>query len=442
MSRLWAPLVAVVLMVATAAILFQAFQRQVSKAWFAFALHPEAIELLEASADDQRSLAREHPEREAGYRSRFDQIQTLLQRLSILEHSRLEMQRRYEQVLLALFVGTIGLAGGLVLWRQTRDERRLEGLRIALADLASGRTDLELGERRRDVIGRIARMIERTSRRMARDQKRLRSLENLSAWQEAARRHAHEMRTPLTGARLELERLGGMLGTGEGDGADDVHRAIQGVRQELDRLARFTQAFTSFARLPRPSMQEIDLDNLLHEYVTTFAAAWPNLELRHEAGALGPDPPQVAVDRDMLRQVLVNLCDNASLALEEDTGCMRFGLSLAGDQLLLDVADDGPGVAESVRNRLFEPYTTTRGIGKGMGLGLAICRKILLDHGGDLELFASSPEGATFRLSLPVLGASTTSSIPSTHASNHASTLTSPSTDTAADGVPTGDSVP
>ena len=68
---------------------------------------------------------------------------------------------------------------------------------------------------------------------------------------------------------------------------------------------------------------------------------------------------------------------------------------------VLDVADDGPGVDEAVRGRLFEPYTTSRGIGEGMGLGLAISKKILLDHGGDLELVASSAAGTTFRLTLP-----------------------------------------
>jgi len=69
---------------------------------------------------------------------------------------------------------------------------------------------------------------------------------------------------------------------------------------------------------------------------------------------------------------------------------------------VIRVADDGPGIEEEVRSRLFEPYTTTRSIGDGMGLGLAISKKIMLDHGGDLELEDSSPEGTAFRVSLPI----------------------------------------
>jgi two-component system C4-dicarboxylate transport sensor histidine kinase DctB len=71
------------------------------------------------------------------------------------------------------------------------------------------------------------------------------------------------------------------------------------------------------------------------------------------------------------------------------------------DMVSVEVADSGPGVNPAVRDRLFEPYATTRGLGEGMGLGLAISKKILLDHGGDLELADTSPRGTTFRLTLP-----------------------------------------
>ncbi|MEM9554282.1 MAG: HAMP domain-containing sensor histidine kinase [Acidobacteriota bacterium] len=417
MSRLTVPLVAIVAMLAVAVLLFQAFQRQASTVFFTFSLHPEALEALAASLDDQRQLAELDPEARDAYRARFDRVQTLLERLRVLEHSRDEMLRRYQLALLSIFLGTVVFATGLVLWRQRRDEARLEQLGAALAALAAGRTDLTLGEGRRDVIGRIARMIERTSRRMERDRRRLRSLENLSAWQEAARRHAHEMKTPLTAARLELERVETLAASGPEPTEPDertaeLRRAAHGVRQEIDRLNRFTQAFTSFARLPRPVPEPLDLGAFVDEFVATFEGAWPGVEL---VSALPTDVPPVAGDRDMLRQVLVNLCDNAAHALgsrsgagdvdgasfEADAGRVRFGAEVEDHQVIVEVADNGPGIEPSVRARLFEPYTTTKGIGEGMGLGLAICRKILLDHGGDLELSGEATRGAVFRLSVP-----------------------------------------
>lgn len=101
----------------------------------------------------------------------------------------------------------------------------------------------------------------------------------------------------------------------------------------------------------------------------------------------------------------MNLCDNAALAVaaEGRRGTLTLRLAESPQGHLLEVADDGPGVPEEVRARLFEPYITSRQVGEGMGLGLAISKKILLDHGGDLELAGTSPAGTTFRLLLPYL---------------------------------------
>lgn len=420
MTRLRATLLTLLTMVVGAALLFQAFQQRINQGLFALGQSGEVRAKLEASKADLRHLAKLDPAGAEEYRRRFDAIQELLKRSLIVEENQRAIVHRYELLLLGLLVGTISVAAGFLIWRASREEQRLVQVGGALEDLAGGHTDLELGEKGRDAIGLIARMIEETSRRMARDQRRLRSLENLSAWQEAARRHAHEMRTPLTGARLELERAESLLegerpaaGVGElpGETVEEVRRGLRGARQELERLARFTRAFTSFAKLPAPQRVELDLEAFCREFAATFASAWPNLRIgcaaRPEEGS-----PVVRADRDMLRQVLVNLCDNASLAIGEGSGEVLLRISCRGTYARLDVADDGPGVAAEIRGRIFEPYTTTRKIGEGMGLGLAICRKILLDHGGDLELVAADSTevweaakprpGATFRLSLPI----------------------------------------
>ncbi|MEM7583545.1 MAG: ATP-binding protein [Acidobacteriota bacterium] len=388
---------AVMLMLLSAGVIFNFFQSRLTGPLFGFGLHPEVLSILEASLEDQRWLASRDPDNEPTYRQRFGTTETLMHRLQILEHSRDDIERRYQFILTVVFASTALLVIGGVMARQTRYESRLGRLQGALADLAGGRTDIDVGERRRDTIGRIATMIERTSRAMARDRRRLAALENLSAWQESARRHAHEIRTPLTGARLELTRLEGLLAGQDLDCSDEVREATRSVLQELERLGRFTQEFTSFARVPKPVLEPHDLGALVKELVTTFEAAWANLTLRFEAQDASVDAV-VPLDRDMVRRVLVNLCDNSSLALGDTAGTVTLSLSATPESVFLDVADDGPGVDESIRSRLFEPYTTTRSIGKGMGLGLAICKKILLDHDGDLELLDSSSAGATFRL--------------------------------------------
>ncbi len=398
-------LVAVGLLLISAGLVFQFVERRLSGPLFALGVNPEILSRLEDSLDDQRRLAASDPENESLYRQRFDATRTLVRRLRILEHGRGDVEQRYRQILLAAFGFSAMLVGGGVVLRQSRYHRRLSRLRAALAELADGRTDIEIGDRRRDTIGKIAAMIERTSRVMARDRQRLAALNNLSAWQESARRHAHEIRTPLTGARLELSRLDSLLESEALARPGEVREATRGVLQELERLGRFTREFTSFARLPQPDLEVRDLAGLACDFAATFESAWPNLELitaqeGEGAAARSTRSFDAVIDRDMIRRVLVNLCDNSSLALGDRRGRVTLFLSAGQDSVRLDVADNGPGIDETIRSRLFEPYTTTRRIGRGMGLGLAISKKILLDLGGDLELHESAPAGTVFRLTL------------------------------------------
>jgi nitrogen fixation/metabolism regulation signal transduction histidine kinase len=397
--------VTILVLLASAALVFFAFERELAGAWFTFGVHPDVTGLLERSLDDQKRLARADPARAPEYRRRFDATQALLRRLRILELNRGEIVGRYEAVLLGLFAGILTLGSAGYALRERRQGARLTQLQGSLAELAAGGVDVRVGdggghrERRHDLIGRIATMIEETSRVIARDRRRLASLENLSAWQEAARRQAHEMRTPLTAARLELSRLRDLAGTGEGE----TGRLTESALAEIERLGRLTQAFTAFARLPEPALARRDLVPFLAEYVQTFAAAWPHLALSFTPPGWTARPAIAAFDPEMVRQVLVNLCDNSALALGSGSGSVTFSLGSAGEWTCLDVADDGPGVPAAIRPRLFEPYVTTRRVGEGMGLGLAISRKVLLDHGGDLEL-ADSETGAVFRLLFPRLG--------------------------------------
>ena len=386
-------------MLLAAGLILWLFNRQISGTW-RLVLQPEITSALELAGEDQKALARLDPQRKAEYRARFEANHKLLQNLYILQRSEKAITRRWEIVLLAAVLGVLGLAGGAQLIRQGRLDARIERLRLALVALSAGEEDLEIGDRGRDTLGRIAGMIEETSRAMARDRKRLAYLKNLSVWQETARRHAHEMRTPLTAARLELSRLQRLL---EGEDQEEARQVAVSVGEELERLGRFTQQFTSFARLPQPRTAVHDLGTVVEEFVGTFAGAWANLTLRFESPG---KPLPAALDRDMLRQVLVNLCDNSSLAIKsqgdgEGRGTVTLRPGEVGRNVFLDVADDGPGISPEIRSRVFEPYVTTRQVGEGKGLGLAICKKILLDHGGDLEIAGTSGAGTTFRLTFP-----------------------------------------
>ena len=179
-------------------------------------------------------------------------------------------------MLTAAALAFVGLGVGLALGAR-RDARRLERIGDALERLASGSSDIRLRERGRDHIGVIARMIEHASEVVARDRRRLASLQQLAAWQEASRRQAHELRTPLTVARLELGRI--EEGLAAEAAPSEIARSVGEVRTEIRRLDELVQRFATFARLPPPERRTDDAGELVRDFVATFADAWPGLKL-------------------------------------------------------------------------------------------------------------------------------------------------------------------
>jgi signal transduction histidine kinase len=339
---------AIVVTVAVATLLFHAVAHQASSVFLDAILHPDLREVIERSLLDQKTLRGLDPANEKRYRRRFDDTQRLLNRIDVVAMNREQVIRRFELILSGTFGAILFLS--MLLWtvRQRRNEERRRGEYLA----------------------------------------------RLTSWQEASRRHAHEIKTPLTAARMEVDRLVSL--TANEAPIDDVRRAADSVYEEVDRIARFTKEFSSFATIGQPLLRPERLERLLEQFCEMFAGAWPSLTLR----VVAPEGPIfVNADRDLLRQVLVNLCTNSAHATAGH-GSVTFAITRAGERIYADVIDSGCGIAPALQPRIFEPYVTTREIGSGMGLGLAISRKILLDHGGDLTLLSSSPAGSTFRLTL------------------------------------------
>lgn len=330
------------LAVFSAAALFWVLLHQISSVWLDVALRPEVRQALERSLEDQKKLRALDPARAAEYRKQFEDTRTLLNRIEVLRMNRVGLLRRFELALVVMF-GIAALLTAMTLWARYR--RAQERERAEYAD-------------------------------------------RVTSLQETARRHAHEIKGPLTAARLELERFADLARNGGAD--DELELAHESVSEELDRLARFTREFSSFGGLGQPALRRESLGQMVEEFCATFANAWPSVALKDGGG-----DAVVCVDRDMLRQVFVNLCTNSARA---GAGSVAFAIVKNGARVLLDVRDDGSGIAPSLRGRVFDPYVTTRRVGEGMGLGLSISRKLMLDHGGDLVLLETSEKGTVFRL--------------------------------------------
>jgi nitrogen fixation/metabolism regulation signal transduction histidine kinase len=209
-----------------------------------------------------------------------------------------------------------------------------------------------------------------------------------AAWAEVARRLAHEIKNPLTPIQLSAERLAVKLGGRlEGADAETLRRGTQTIVSQVAAMKHMVDDFAIYARQPRPGqMQSVDLAGLLLDVLALYDSLGP-----HVALSLPDAPLHIQGEPTRLRQVFHNLISNAVDA-QTDVPDPRIAITLSADngEATLAFEDGGPGFADDVLARAFEPYVTTKA--KGTGLGLAIVKKIVDEHGGSIML-ANAPGG-------------------------------------------------
>ncbi len=231
-------------------------------------------------------------------------------------------------------------------------------------------------------------------------ERRLEQARTLAALGEMAASVAHELRNPLGGIGGFAALLKDMLPR-ESVEARYVSKIIEGV----DGLNKVATNLLAYTRPVEPMLQQFDLCNLLREVIS-----FVQIEIEQEGlpvrmlTELGPNPCDVQMDPELLRQGFLNLFKNAVQALGEKGGevICRIGEDEQPGWLRVDIVDDGPGVSSELQDKLFNPFFTTRA--KGTGLGLAIVRKNIELHGGQISLVSQKGEGATFTVQLPLAG--------------------------------------
>ena len=229
--------------------------------------------------------------------------------------------------------------------------------------------------------------------------KRLAATERIAARREIARQVAHEIKNPLAPIRAAIETLRRLRARSDPAFDDYFDEATRTVLEEVTRIAGIVQEFTRFARLPPPNPGPVDLVDVTRGIAALYSGG--TVEIRLELA----DCPTVQADRDQVVQVLTNLIQNAVEALEgRPEPRIKIALNCVVDRAVLSVEDNGPGVAPEFRDRLFEPYATSKP--QGTGLGLAIVERIVVEHGGEIRHEDVAGGGARFTVSLPVSGPS------------------------------------
>ncbi|MDB5591493.1 MAG: sensor histidine kinase [Enterovirga sp.] len=224
-----------------------------------------------------------------------------------------------------------------------------------------------------------------------------------SAWADVARRIAHEIKNPLTPIQLSAERIRRKYGKQITHDREIFDQCTDTIVRQVDDIKRMVDEFSSFARMPKPSMGEEDVVDTVRQIVFMMRIAHPEITFRD----ILPEVPVVAsFDRRLLSQAVQNIIKNATEAIaavaEEQRAPAEIAVEIRReeDEVIVDVADSGKGFPSEGRQRLLEPYMTTRE--GGTGLGLAIVGKILEDHGGSIELLDNpSGRGGLVRLRFP-----------------------------------------
>ena len=302
-------------------------------------------------------------------------------------------------VLAAAALALTVVLGLLVARRMTRDlDRLVEGAEAA----ARGDLEHRVTVTSKDEVESVASALNLMMEDLRTAKERAVVAERIAAWQEVARRLAHEIKNPLTPIQMAMDTLRKTWRTKHPKFDEVIEESTSTVLEEADRLKRIVTEFSEFARMPKPTFGPTDVGDVVTSALGLYQGAAP---VEHRPGeAL----PMIEADRGQLTQVLLNLLENARDAIglrgEPDGGriVVTTRRGDAGDRVEIVVEDNGPGVPIDIKDRMFTPYFTTKQGKGGTGLGLAIVHRIVSDHGGRVFAGDAPGGGARFAVELPL----------------------------------------
>jgi two-component system, NtrC family, sensor kinase len=254
------------------------------------------------------------------------------------------------------------------------------------------------------IIRRYGRlMASATSQRFVMGDKMLQS-QKLAALGELAAGIAHEINNPLAIIRQEAEYAQFVLkpsATGESPDLAELQDSLREIITQVDRSREITHNLLDFARKREPVLQKVQINRLIEDMTRLVEKEAKNKNialLRHYA----PDLPVVTSDPPLLRQVTLNLLNNATYAVGQDGEIVITTAILPHREIMISVEDSGPGIPPEILPKIFDPFFTTKPQGKGTGLGLAICHGIIQKLGGRITAASEPGHGATFTIVLPL----------------------------------------
>lgn len=263
----------------------------------------------------------------------------------------------------------------------------------ATREVAAGDWDFRIRLDSRDEVGQLGEAFNKMVSTLKDKQQQVVALEKMAVWREIARVLAHEIKNPLTPIQLMVQQMHDKYPGEDPEYQKLLAECNEIVNDEIESLRTLVREFSEFARMPR---LEFERGNL-NELVTEARRIYPNDNIDLE---LDDGIPEFSFDHEKLRRVLINLLENGMDSIrEKGEGEIHVATRLSGDNALLICRDTGNGIPLDIREKICEPYFSTKKT--GMGLGMVIVKRIVMEHGGRIEVDSEVGQGATFTISLP-----------------------------------------
>ena len=307
----------------------------------------------------------------------------------------------YGSTLINLFALVFALAAFVANALALRISHPLNWIRNQMGALHLGSSHQRLSWEKKDEIGLLVAAYNTMVEQLEASLNQLAESERQGAWREMAKQVAHEIKNPLTPMRLSLQHLQQAIRRGDENLVEKFQRTSELLIQQIDALSNMAEEFSSFAKMPDPVMARHDLVEVLSSAVALMG--------KEHASPLEWNPPRIQcwvwVDQQQLGRVFNNLIKNAIQSIPEDRmGHIRVELQAEESRVQVRITDNGKGIAEDLRSKIFSPNFSTKN--SGMGLGLAMSKKMIEQFGGEIWFRSELGQGTIFYVSLPVLSES------------------------------------
>lgn len=264
------------------------------------------------------------------------------------------------------------------------------------ANIRFGKHNEKIQYQRNDEIGALVADYNRKLEELEFAAEQLALSERESAWRDMAKQVAHEIKNPLTPMKLSVQHLLRTYNPDDPQSEVKLNKVANSLIEQIDALTNIANEFSNFAKMPQPHFEHFNLKELLENIFEVFKQSESvkiDLNLEHECF--------INADKDQILRSFNNLIKNAIQATEEnDNGHITITLKKDGNQALVTIKDNGIGISEEERQKIFTPYFTTKST--GTGIGLSMVKQIIVNHKGDIYFESTQNVGTTFFVALPL----------------------------------------